>query len=56
MPVAALERLRPAVGPVERQGLGDTLELDGSERVEPHLGSPERCAVSWLTTTCPACA
>jgi len=29
---------RPAVGLVEQQGLGDALELDGSERVEPHLG------------------
>ena len=29
--------LRPAVGLVERQGLGDAFELDSAERVEPHL-------------------
>jgi hypothetical protein len=32
-----LDALRPAVGLVERQGPGDAFELDGSERVEPHL-------------------
>ena len=32
------DALRPAVGLVERQGLGDAFELDCSERVEPHLG------------------
>jgi hypothetical protein len=32
-----VDALRPAVCLVERQGFGDALELDGSERVEPHL-------------------
>jgi hypothetical protein len=33
------DALGPAVGLVEREGLGDAFELDGSERVEPHLGA-----------------